>query len=173
MTNESAIIMPVDEAEPTVAPLRLQHDRSARLGVPAHITLLYPFSPPPFAESEIENLAELFSSIPVFEFSLIEMRRFTRTAYLRPNEPRRFTEIVKTLLERWPDCRPYNGAFVDIIPHLTVADHADAQTLDMVEQHLLKHLPITCLAKEAWLLFNNDIGFWSRKACFRLGASAR
>ena len=169
MPNESAIIVPVGEAEPTVAPLRLQYDRSARLGVPAHITLLYPFLPPRFAESEIENLAELFGAIPVFEFSLIEVRRFPRTAYLHPNEPRRFTEIVNKLLERWPDCRPYSGVFADIIPHLTVADDADAQTLDVVEEHLLKHLPITCLVKETWLLFSDDIGLWSRKACFRLG----
>jgi 2'-5' RNA ligase len=169
MANESAIIVPVGEAEPIVAPLRLQHDKSARLGVPAHITLLYPFLPPHFAESETENLTKLFSAIPAFEFSLIEVRRFPQTAYLHPNEPQRFTEIVRKLLERWPDCRPYNGAYSDIIPHLTVADCADAQTLDMVQEYLLKHLPIACLGKEAWLLFSNDIGFWSRKACFRLG----
>ncbi len=171
MPNESAIIVPVGEAEPIVAPLRLQHDGSARLGVPAHITLLYPFLPPRFAESEIENLVELFSAIPVFEFSLIEVCRFPRTAYLHPNEPQRFTEIVKKLLETWPDCRPYNGAFADIIPHLTVADDADAQTLDMVQERLLKHLPIACVVREAWLLFSNDIGLWSRKACFPLGVS--
>lgn len=151
------------------APLRLQHDRSARLGVPAHITLLCPFLPPRFAESEIENLAEIFGAIPTFEFSLIEVRRFPRTAYLHPDEPQRFTEIIKKLLERWPDCRPYNGAFADIIPHLTVADHADAQTLDMVQEHLLKYLPIACVAREAWLLFSNEIGVWSRQGCFPLG----
>ena len=51
--------MPIGEAGPIVAPLRLQYDRAASLGVPAHITLLYPFRPPHAAAGEIETLAEL------------------------------------------------------------------------------------------------------------------
>jgi hypothetical protein len=43
MGNDSAIIMPVPEVEAVVGPLRLQYDALARLGIPAHITLLYPF----------------------------------------------------------------------------------------------------------------------------------
>ena len=42
MGNESAIIVPAPEVEPVVGPLRLQFDMGARLGIPAHITLLYP-----------------------------------------------------------------------------------------------------------------------------------
>src|SRR5437016_8625496 len=148
MPNESAIVIPVGEVEPLVASLRLQHDKSARLGVPAHITLLCPFHPPHMAEKELANLAEIFSAIPAFEFSLIEVRRFPQTAYLHPDVPERFTDIVRKLLEKWPACQPYNGAFSDIIPHLTVADHADTRILEMVQERLLHHLPVACMAKE-------------------------
>ncbi|HEV3039608.1 MAG TPA: 2'-5' RNA ligase family protein [Candidatus Angelobacter sp.] len=168
MPNESAIIMPVGEVEPIVASLRMQYDKSASLGVPAHITLLYPFRPASTAEKEIENLVEFFSAISTFEFSLAEVRRFPRTAYLHPDVPERFTDIIRKLLEKWPDCQPYHGAFQDIIPHLTVADDVDVHELDMVQERLLHRLPVTCIAKEAWLLFSDDNGFWSKKICFPL-----
>jgi len=71
-------------------------------------------------------------------------------------------------LEKWPDCRPYHGAFQDIIPHLTAADDVDVHGLDMVQERLLHRLPVTCIAKEAWLQVSNDNGFWSRKGCFPL-----
>jgi hypothetical protein len=42
--NESALVVP--EAEPLVKPFRDRYDPSAAAGVPAHITLLYPFKQP-------------------------------------------------------------------------------------------------------------------------------
>jgi 2'-5' RNA ligase len=168
--NETAIVVPVPEAEPLVAAVRLKYDRSANLGVPAHITLLYPFVSPHLAESEIHNLAELFGAMPVFEFSLAEVRRFPRTAYLHPEPAERFAGMARRLVERWPDCRPYRGAFAAMIPHLTVADEVDGNTLDMVRRQLADHLPVACVAREAWLLYSNDSGFWSQKASFHLAA---
>ena len=171
MSKESAIILPVGEAEPIVSSLRRQYDKSAGLGVPAHITLLYPFLPPHLAEAEIENLAEFFNRITAFEFSLSEARRFPRTAYLHPDAPERFVDIIRKLLEKWPGCQPYSGAFPDTIPHLTVADDVDIAVLEVVQKYLLQHLPITCIAKEAWLLFSDDNGFWSRRRHFPLDGS--
>jgi hypothetical protein len=46
MAAESAFAVNVPEAEPYVEVLRNQFDPSAKLGVPAHITVLYPFMSP-------------------------------------------------------------------------------------------------------------------------------
>jgi len=173
VANESAIILPIAEVEPIVSPLRLQYDKSAAAGVPAHITLLIPFYRPQHAEGQLENLAEFFNSVPSFAFSFVEVRRFPQTVYLHPDQTERFIGIIGTLLQKWPDCKPYGGAFPDIIPHLTVADQADNETLDMVQASLSNMLPISCFAGEAWLLFSNDQGFWSRRARFPLGVSER
>ena len=43
---ESALVVLVPEAEALVKPFRDRYDPSAAVGVPAHITLLYPFKPP-------------------------------------------------------------------------------------------------------------------------------
>jgi hypothetical protein len=44
---ESAVLVPVPEAERGVSGHRNRLDRAAVWGVPAHVTVLYPFVPPP------------------------------------------------------------------------------------------------------------------------------
>ena len=45
-TRSSAVVVAVPEAEPAVAAHRRRLDRAAGWGVPAHVTVLYPFVPP-------------------------------------------------------------------------------------------------------------------------------
>jgi hypothetical protein len=171
MGNESAIIVPAPEVEPVVGPLRLQFDMGARLGIPAHITLLYPFRSAQAVAGEIKTLRDVCASVEVFPFSFIEVRGFPETAYLHPDKSEIFAQITGTLAGTWPDCKPYNGAFSEIIPHLTVADHVDRAILTTVEDSVRPHLPIHCVAREVWLLTSDDSGMWSKKACFPLAAS--
>lgn len=44
--SESAAIVPVPEAESAVGEFRAELDPSARCGVPAHVTVIYPLLPP-------------------------------------------------------------------------------------------------------------------------------
>jgi 2'-5' RNA ligase superfamily len=172
MPNESTIIVPVPEAEPLLGSLRGRHDRVATLGVPAHITLLYPFLPPSCAINEQSELQRFFEAMRTFEFSLVEVRRFPATLYLHPNEAGRFRDITGMLSAKWPTCKPYNGAFADVIPHLTVADKVDVATMDTVEPSIQPHLPIRCTATEAWLMCSDDQDRWTRKACYRFANGA-
>jgi hypothetical protein len=65
------------------------------------------------------------------------------------NVPDRFNHLTRILLAKWPDCRPYNGAFAELIPHLTVANEVDASVLAEVESCLAAELPVACLASQA------------------------
>jgi 2'-5' RNA ligase len=170
MANESALIIPIPEVEPIVGPLRLQYDKAALLGVPAHVTLLYPFRPADAAIAEIEKLKRLCASIEAFSFSFTEVRRFPTTAYLHPDQPERFVQITEALVKLWPDCRPYGGAFADIVPHLTVADKVDIKTLGEVESLLRLQVPIKCVAREVLLITSDEAGIWSAAACFPLSS---
>jgi 2'-5' RNA ligase len=171
MAHESAVILPVPEVEPVVGALRLRHDRAARLGVHAHITLLYPFRAPQTLIDEIETLRDVCASIEAFRFALTEVRRFTATAYLQPDPSEAFAQITRTLVGMWPDCKPYSGAHANIIPHLTVADGVDIETLSAVEDSLRGRLPIQCVARQVWLMTSDDQGMWSRKALFPLAVA--
>ena len=77
MTIESALIIAVPEAEPLVKALRDQFDWSAAQGVPAHITIDYPFIPPDQITPEVlADLREFFAQFAAFEFTLPETRHF-------------------------------------------------------------------------------------------------
>ena len=89
--------------------------------MPAHVTLLYPFCPPEIILGETEILRNICMSIEAFPFSFTEVGRFPATASLHPDKAEVFERITKTLVNTWPDFQPYNGAFSEIIPHLTVA----------------------------------------------------
>jgi hypothetical protein len=172
MGNESAIIIPIPEIETIVRDLRLKYDPAARLGVPAHVTILYPFYPPELAIGEIDKLRDIFASIEAFSFSFTEVRRFSGTAYLHPDKADAFAEITSMVVKTWPTCKPYGGIHSDIhsdiIPHLTVADHADSETLSEVEGSLHSQLPVECFAREGWLLTSDHAGMWSKKAAFAM-----
>src|SRR5689334_8297219 len=66
MPRRTALIITVPEAEEAVGALRLEHDSSAALGVPAHITILFPFAPPERVDETA--LASLFATCAPFEF---------------------------------------------------------------------------------------------------------
>ena len=168
MGNEAAIIAPIPEVEAVVGPLRQRHDRAALLGVPAHITLLYPFFSAHSAINEIATLREVCANFESFGFAFTEVRRFSATCYLSPDRSDAFTEMIRALIHRWPQCVPYGGAHAEIVPHLTVADGVDAATMDAVEVVLRRQLPIRCVAGEIWLMTSDEGGVWSRAADFRM-----
>ena len=168
---ESGIILPVPDAEAAVGDLRRRHDPVAQRGVPAHITLLYPFAHPAQAGEETGRLLEFFGAVARFEFLLTEVRRFPGVVYLCPTPSDAFVEITNRLVRQWPEFPPYGGRFREVIPHLTVADGATPDVLDAVERRLAASLPIRCVATEAWLIVSDEHKAWSRHQALPLAAS--
>ena len=158
--------MPVPEAEDAIAHLRQLHDPQAEYGVPAHITLLYPFAHPSVLANTTGALQHFFDQVQVFDFSLTEIRRFPTTAYLHPEPSETFIRLTETLAQRWPEYPPYGGSFATVIPHLTIADAASIDVLDAVARDMIAHLPIRCRATQAWLMCSDEQGFWSRREAF-------
>jgi 2'-5' RNA ligase len=160
MPRRTALIIEVPEAEPAVGELRLQRDWSAARGVPAHITILFPFAG---AESVDEDaLAELFSRFPAFDFTLDRVERFDGgTVWLHPEPSFRFVDLTAAVAQRWPDHPPYEGEFDEPIPHLTVSDTPIELQVD---------LPIASRAHEVTLIEEDEAtGRWSARRRFPLG----
>ena len=160
MPRRTALIVAVPEAEPHVAELRLQHDRSAPRGVPAHITILFPFAPP--EEIDEEALGELFALFTPIDFALDRVEHFDDgVTWLHPQPSEPFVDLTAAVAQRWPEYPPYEGAFDEPIPHLTVSDE---QPID-----LNPPLPIACHAAEVTLIEQGEDGMWSTRARFPLG----
>jgi hypothetical protein len=160
MPRRTALIVEVPEAEPQVGDLRLQHDWSAARGVPAHITILFPFADG--AEVDEPALADLFSRFAAFDFVLDRVERFEEgVVWLHPNPARQFADLTAAVFQRWPHLPPYEGAHDEPIPHLTVSD----TPIDVSFQ-----LPIASRAHEVTLIEENETtGMWSRRSAFPLG----
>jgi hypothetical protein len=171
---ESALIIAVPEAEPLVKALRERFDWSAAQGVPAHVTILYPFMPPDQITPEVlSDLREFFAQFSAFEFNLPETRRFTTVLYLAPTPAEPFKALTQAAVDRYPEYPPYGGAIAisDLTPHLTIADRFEAAQLDDFEREFLKEhgaqLPVKARANEV-LLIENSSGRWETREVFEL-----
>ena len=108
---ESALVIVVPEAEPLVSDWRAQYDWSAQRGVPAHITLLYPFAPTEKVDDELlSRLRKLFVAEPAISFELARVARFPEVAWLAPEPSEPFKALTDLISARFPDYPPYEGA---------------------------------------------------------------
>jgi hypothetical protein len=109
------------EAEALVRPFRDRCDPSAAVGVPARVTLLYPFKPPDeIGSTVLDNLRRAFARFAPFPFALVSIRRcVAEVSYLvpEPAEPLSSTGVRELGLVSGP----YGGKWSDIVLHLSVA----------------------------------------------------
>jgi 2'-5' RNA ligase len=155
----SALIVTVPEAEPLVHAWRMRYD-NASLGVPAHVTLLFPFVPTAqVGDALLKELGELFRAQASFSFSLPRAARFPEVIWLAPEPADPFRKLTELIFERYPAYPPYEGIHDEVIPHLTVAV-GDRTVQDEVEVALTPHLPIAANAREVTLLVEDESGQW-------------
>lgn len=165
---ETALVVTVPEAEPLVSEWRAQHDWSAQRGVPAHITILYPFVPTEKVdEGLLTRLGELFAAEPAISFELAHLARFPEVAWLAPEPSEPFKALIELVAARFPDYPPYEGAHDVVIPHLTVAE-GGVELQDRVEAAVSGHLPIRAHAGDVAFLFEDDEGLWHEAHRFAL-----
>jgi 2'-5' RNA ligase len=161
--HQTALVIVVPEAESRVGAMRRKYDAQANLGVPAHITVLFPFMPPELVDPDVRRrLKRLFKRCSPFACHLARVGRFPATTYLEPTAAAPFIELTRAVVGEFPQYPPYDGAHAGIVPHLTVA-HGDAGDADIAEQELRAELerrgPITAHCGSVRLL-ENSTGLW-------------
>jgi 2'-5' RNA ligase len=171
---ESAFAINVPEAEQYVGALRERFDPSAKLGVPAHITLLYPFIPPErITDAVLHRVRSVLSSFAAFDFRLAKIGRFRNVLYLAPEPQHPFVALTERLTQEFPGYPPYGGQYESIVPHLTVAQASEAEH-DAAEAQLIAALPpkggIEASGKDV-VLIENSSGRWERMHLFQLRRS--
>lgn len=143
------------------------------MGIPPHVTLLYPFVAAEAAERSLGGLRELFAAVPCFTVAFRELRRWPEMAYLAPEPPEPFARLTEAIAERWPSHPPYEGIHDVVMPHLTVAYGADA-LLDAVDADITPKLPFDAVVTEAVLLEElAPESRWRERARFSLSLEAR
>jgi 2'-5' RNA ligase len=168
---ETAVLLCVPEAEPLVGPWRQKAVPSAAKGVPAHVTLLYPFLPA--ARVDVGVLAELewfFRGVDAFELMFDGVGEFPDegVVHLSPSD-RALVDLTQALAVRWPECPPYAGKHDELVPHLTAVHTDDAQLRAQAAAALREGLPLQAVAAQAALWECDEHGMWSEKATFDFG----
>jgi 2'-5' RNA ligase len=107
--SESCLLVPVPEAEPAVGRLRGRLDRAAAQGVPAHVTILYPFVLPDAITSEVIDLAAAaVASVPAFECAFARTSWFGKDVlWLAPEPDQPFRALTSALRAAFPQYPPF------------------------------------------------------------------
>ena len=141
---ESAILIKVPQVESVVGRHRRALDPSAKWGVPAHVTLLYPFLPPSEIDANVlRRIATCVSGHRAFEVQFARTKWFgEEVLWLAPEPDLTFKRLTATLFASFPQTPPYGNAFAEHTPHLTVADGIKVDQMREVESLVTAQLPI-------------------------------
>ncbi|HEX5503013.1 MAG TPA: 2'-5' RNA ligase family protein [Thermomicrobiales bacterium] len=170
LTPESGLLVPAPAAEAAVGRWRERHDPSAPAGIPAHITLLYPFVPPGQIDAALlADLRAFFAGVAPFPFALGRLDRFPGVLYLAPEPAAPFRDLIAALSMHYPQYPPYGGKHATIVPHLTVAHAADPAVLDAGMAAVAGALPLAAVADEAVLMEMDPAGRWHTRERFPFG----
>ena len=151
--------------------LRRRWDPSAAVGVPAHITILYPFVPvADLTPGTRHELVDLARNVPQFEITFRRVDRFPEVVYLAPEPVAPITSLMDRVVARYPAYPPYGGTIEVVIPHLTVTEAApDQAPLDEIAVEAQRALPFRHRATAIELLVEAENGRWHRRWSMPLG----
>lgn len=171
--SQTILLIPVTEAEEIVSPWRKKYDPSAIRGIPAHITILFPFKSSELISSEVINkLSVLLRSIKKFPFTLSKINTFPGVIYLEPDPREKFIEITKKVVALFPENPPYEGKYHQINPHLTLG-HEFKKNIDinnvkrLIMDTMSNKLPIKAVCRNIFLMEKNA-EHWNLKYEFLL-----
>jgi 2'-5' RNA ligase superfamily protein len=167
--GRTALVVLVPEADDAVGAHRLRHDANAARGVPAHVTVLFPFRSP-VDETTSEQLARMCRGFKRFEARFASVGRFPgEVVWLAPEPSAIFAALLATTASQFPDCPPYAGTIQEPIPHLTVGENMSIADADELTDALASALPVTTSVTELSLLVEDAGRRWSVGPAWPLG----
>ncbi|MEV7729338.1 2'-5' RNA ligase family protein [Streptomyces sp. NPDC087917] len=167
--GRTGLIVRIPEAESAVRRWRERLDPSAQAGVPAHVTVIFPF----LDESRIDSvvysaLADVLGRHQAFDLRFERCGRLPEVSYLVPEPDTQLRQLTEAVADRWPEAPPYGGRFTEILPHLTIAQGQEDAVLEKIEADLAGRLPFTSRVSSVELLVHDGTK-WQERASFALG----
>lgn len=167
--GQTGLAIPVPAADALLELVESRHPGTVREGVPAHMSLLYPFVGVAELDDRVTHaLSELVAEHEPMPVEFRECYRRGGFVALRPDPIEGLTELTRKTRVRWPDVVPYESAYGEVEPHLTVATRASEETAAMIEREVADQLPISAELREVWLVVFE--GRWALRGRFEFGA---
>jgi len=168
---KSVLIVPVPAADPVVDAYRKKYDTVSLHGIPAHVTLLFPFKDPSKITGETERkIEQVFLNVKPFPFMLANINTFPNVIFLEPDPREPFIELTERVAKAFPEHPPWEGKYQAINPHLTIGASIETQQMKRLQKQIMEDigskLPIKATATEAWLMVKNTDA-WTIKRKFK------
>ena len=163
---ETAIVVPVESAELLLSAAATAFGFDRPPGVPAHVTLLYPFvDAERLVVGHAHEAQRALSDVQPFECSFSSIGRFDDppvAIYLEPKPVEQFSAMVEALIAAFPKFPPYGGAVEAVVPHLTIVETADRHLWTEVEEWVKPQLPVGTFVQEFSIYAQTDTGWVER-----------
>ncbi|MET7305403.1 2'-5' RNA ligase family protein [Embleya sp. NPDC005575] len=167
----SALVILVPDVEQVVEPWRERYDPRTADGIPAHVTVLYPWLPPSdIGPADLAALADIAAAQPALDLVFDRIGQFHRGLWLAPDPAEPVVRLIEAVTTHWPDYLPYGGAYLDdpddVGPHLTVALGQSPDELRVLVQEVTTRLPLTTRVDRLDLVVGDDDGAWAVRDSF-------
>ena len=150
--------------------LRQRSIADAAAGVPAHVTLLYPFAEEAQLDDEVLAVVEAIASRhPVLPLTLGGGRRFPDTLYASVDPDAPLRALQAELGAAFPTLPLYGGRF-GFEPHVSILEGPAAAIPLALEDPAWRTLPVDQLVDAIDLITGRD-GRWATRRRFPLGTS--
>jgi 2'-5' RNA ligase len=165
---ETALVIVLEDAEPFDEVRREFAVETVRLGIPFHVTLLYPFAPREELTGDLlGDVRAFFASQPAFEFELARVAAWPRVVYAVPEPDAALRDCMQRLFASFPAWPPYEGEHAEVVPHATLGEDVDApRVVAEIERRLATHLPRRYRAEQATLLEEFAPNEWRERESF-------
>lgn len=171
--GQTVLVAEAPELEPFVRSIRLEHDSSARRGLPAHVTIQHPFVAESQLSSHDDVLAELLTRFEPFDANFATVETFRRVVWLAPVPATNFVQLAVAVRERWPDIVEQVDRDREYTPHLTLAKGLEPSAVPPMAERLSLELEDELPARirvRTLSVFGRDQDLnWVRRRVYELG----
>jgi 2'-5' RNA ligase len=131
-------------------------------GVPAHVTLLYPFVPPDALDRGVRAaVAQVAARHRPFEFQISGPTRWPDTIYAAVEPAETFLAIHRELAAAFPDFPIYGRPpGFELVPHITVADGTFGDDPSIAGDPAWASLPARRTATALEVIASDNWGRW-------------
>jgi 2'-5' RNA ligase len=171
INTESVLLVPVLGLPDVIEQWRRRLDPVGSQGIPAHVTVLYPFvAPGKLADHDLDEIRRAFIGVKPFNFFLTGLAHFGDSVlYATPEPSEAFIELTNRVVRSFPEHLPYGGVYPVVTPHLTISQ-CPGHDADRAATDIEPLLPWRGRVTEAWLMVGRDENHrWSDIARFPFG----
>ena len=158
---------------PSLAAVREAGEASARMGIPPHVTVLYPFVPAAELTPAVRSaLAGIAADHRPFVATMGPPEIRDDMVWLVPRDQGPFLRLTASVHARWPEHPPYGGTHPDLIAHLLVIQTADRLEREAARAAAMRVCPFHAAVTELEVLTEDDEGRWRLRWRLPLGSPA-